>query len=163
MALTILSYRDRGVAVPEQPVIAVGYMLFHEASLNASTPEEESRFQQMMGDFFVTTIGSGCSNLGLDRLLCGDPKKEAEFLSFVNLVRVRLLGYGKEMALEYVNQVIAPHDTSFKDCRCPTPWLHKILELIEVLIRGGRLPPSDWLTNFRRGTFPSNRLRRVRY
>jgi hypothetical protein len=163
MASTVLSYKDRHVAVPEPPVIGVAYMLFHEASLDASTPEEKARFQQMASDFFVSTIGLGCSNLGLDGLLQGDRAKEAEFLTFVNLARGRLLGFGDTVALEYVNQVIAPHDISFKNICYPTPWLHKILDLIEALIRGGRLPPSDWLTNFRRGTFPSNRFRRGKH
>lgn len=163
MASTILSYKERHVPVPESPVIGIGYMLFHEAWLNAGTAEEKSRFQQMTTDFQMRTIGVGCTDLGLDQLLQGDPKREEEFLGFVTLVRGRLLGFGKAVPVEYVNDVLAVHVTDWKDQTLLTPWLHKVLDLIEALIQGGRIPPGDWLTEFRRGTAPSNHPHRERH
>jgi hypothetical protein len=163
MAVTIFSYKDRHVPVPESPLIVVGYMLFHEARLNANTQEDQSRFQQMTAEFEISTIGVGCTDLALDRLLQGDLQKEVEFLAFVRLVRRRLLEFGKEVPVEYGNQVIAVHEPDWKDAVWPTPWLHKVLDIIEALIRDDRIPPPDWLTHFRRGTFPSNRSHRARY
>ena len=160
MASTVLSYREHHVPVPEPPVIGVGYMLFHEAWLSAISPEDKSRFEQMTSEFTSRIIGVGCTKLGLDQLLQADPKKEAEFLTFVNLTRIRLLGFGKEVPPEYVNQVMAVNESAWQNHAWPTPWLHKVLDLIEALIRGGRLPPGNWLSNIRRGHFPSNRSRR---
>jgi hypothetical protein len=162
MASTILSYKERHVPVPESPVISVGYMLFHEACVNAPTPTNKLRFQQMTDEFESSSFGVGCTNLALDRLLQGDPNKEAEFLGFVNLVRVRLLEFGKEVPSEYVNQVIAVHEPDWRDLEWPTPWLHKVLEIIEALIRGERIPSPDWLTHIRLGTFPSNSSRHAK-
>jgi hypothetical protein len=157
VASTILSYKERHVSVPESPVIIVGYMLFYEAWVNANTPEDKLRFQQMTTEFQMSTFCVGCTDLNLDQLLEGDPKREAEFLTFVKLVRSRLPKFGKRMSVEYINQVIAIHEPAWKDGPLPTPWLHKVLDLIEALIQGKRLPPSGWLSHFRIGIFPSNR------
>lgn len=163
MAVTRLSYKDRHVPIPESPLEVVGYMLFHEAGTNASTPEDQSRFRRMTVEFEMSSIGVGCTNLALDRLLQGDLQKEVEFLAFVRLVRSRLLEFGKEVPVEYGNQVIAVHEPDWKNAVWLTPWLHKVLDVIEALIRGDRIPPPDWLTHFRRDTFPSNRSHRARY
>ena len=160
MATTFLSYGEHDVQVPEPPVIAVGYMLFHEGRLNAKAPKDRLHFEQMTREFETRTIGAGCTRLGLDELLQGDSKKEAEFLALVQQARASLASYGKEVPTEYVNQVMAVHEPDWKDVPWPTPWLHKVLDLIEALIQGGRLPPSDWLANIRKGTFPGSRSRR---
>lgn len=162
MAHTVLSYKDRHVPVVESPVIAIGYMLFHEAILTATTPEDTERFQRFTEDFFRTTCGVGCTKLRLDAILQGDPKKELEFLTFVDLVRERLLEFGKEVPPEYVNRVMAIYERDWKDQSWPTPWLHKVLGFVETLIRGGRLPGPGWLGQIRSGTWISNRSRRRR-
>ncbi len=114
----------------------------------------------MTEDFFRTTCGAGCSNLDLDEILQGDPQKEREFLTIVDLVRERLLEFGKEVPPEYVNRVMAIHECDWKDCSLMTPWLHKVLEFVETLIRGGRLPGRGWLGQIRGGGLVSNRSRR---
>jgi hypothetical protein len=159
MSSTILSYKERHVPVPESSVIAVGYMIFYEAWLNAIRPEEKLRFEQMSGEFRLRTIGVGCTDLGLDQILRRDPIKETEFLAFVKLVRFRLYSFGKEVPPEYVTQVMAPHEPDWKDTSWPTPWLHKVLDIIESLIQGGRIPSKDWLSNFTAGNFPNYRTK----
>jgi hypothetical protein len=156
MAVISLSYQGRHVPVPESPLTAVSYMLFYEAGADAATAEDRLRFERLTIEFESRTIGAGCTNLGLDELLEGDPKREAEFLAILQLVRTRLSSFGEELPKEYVNRVMAVHEPSWKDEPWPSPRLHKILELIEVIIRGSRLPPGDWLSKFHRGTFPKS-------
>lgn len=143
MATTFIRYKGRLVQVPETPLICIGYMLFHEAWANASTQSEKSRFEQMASDFSDRTTGVGCTDLGLDQMLQGDTGKETEFLSFVNLVRDRLRGFGESIPVEYVNQVIAVGIPEYKDGPVATRWFGRILNIIEALIRDQPIPSGE--------------------
>lgn len=139
MATTFLQYERQLVQVPESIVTITGYMLFYEAYLTASTPEDKSRFEQMTRDFGTRTIGTGCTDLGLDELLQGDPEKEKEFLTFVHLARKRISGFGGTIPAEYVDRFIPIPE--YKGMSCPSAWYHKMLNVIEALIRGEPVSP----------------------
>ena len=133
------------MAVPEAPLICIGYMLFHEACVNAKTPSDKARLEQMYRDWDTRAreAGVGCANLGLERVLQEDVQRETEFLSFVNLVRDRLREFGDELPVEYVNQVIAAGRPGYRDNPISSPWFHKILNIVEALVLGEPISP-DW-------------------
>lgn len=145
MPSTFIRYRGRTVAVPEAPLICIGYMLFHEASVSAKAPSDKSRLEQMNREWDIRAreCGVGCANLGLEQVLQEDLQRETEFLSFVNLVRDRLRGFDEELPVEYVNQVIAVGIPDYRDQPIASQWFHKILNIIEALICGEPIPP-DW-------------------
>lgn len=138
MATTFVKYKGRNVPVPERTVTFIGYMLFHEGASRAQTPSDKARFEQMARDFDKRTIGVGCTDLGLDQLLRGDPEKEREFLSLVRIARDRFVQFGKTIPAAYVDQfVVDPDDRG--EWR-ESPWFFKVLDVIEALITGEPIP-----------------------
>jgi hypothetical protein len=135
MASTFIRYKGRSVHVPEDPLICVGCMLFHEGYLAAVSEQDKARIEQMNRDWLKRTTGVGCTDLALDIVLQGDPRREAEFLSFVDLARKRLLSFGATIPVDYVNRVIAIRDYKGQPLAV-WPWDEKVLNVIEALIRG---------------------------
>ncbi len=119
-------------------------MLFYEAGRNASDSSEKRRIEQMAREFCKSTIGVGCTDLGLDRILHGNPDKEIEFLSFVNFARNQLDDFGGKLPVEYVDKVIAIYEPDYRGKILGSPWFYTVLGIIEALIRGSSVPPIDW-------------------
>lgn len=138
MATTFIEYKGRDIRVPERTVTFIGYMLFHEGAMHAQTPSDKSRFEQMAGDFDDRTIGVGCTDLGLDALLHGDPEKEREFLGLVRIARERFFAFGERIPADYVDQFVRASED--RGDWIASPWFFKALDVIEALITGEPIP-----------------------
>ncbi len=134
----MIRYRGRIVAVPETALICVGYMLFHDARLRASCPDDIARFTKLDEEWHerATKSGVGCVDLRLEQILEENPERESEFLGFIDAVHQTLHAFGDTVPSEYVDRVIARGIREYKGKSLKSAWFHKVLDLMKRLIRG---------------------------